>query len=199
MTTDNARRIQDVARRLADSFAALASARFTRNTIRTERKMRPQPGPQTPGNGHAVTMMVTESTHLATIIRTIRTTGGEYLGTEPARLTRWLHTNATTVAQDPNILDILADLDGIGERINTYLYGPPTTDLTAPEPRQYAATIAQRLATMGHRISPDTLRQWAHRSASTPTPITVELWNGKSRYLLTEVLAYIQWRASKTS
>ena len=72
------------------------------------------------------------------------------------------------------IIDMEADL---AARIN-----PPATPHI--EQRQTARSITRRLATMGHRVSADTLRKWAQRGKITAHADI----QGRNKYLLSEVL-----------
>lgn len=198
--SEKARIIATRAENLQAAFLDLDAAKFAHSFIRPERKQRPTPGPQTPGDARAVHLGVDITIWLGEIAKDIRN------HIEPSRalvdesgvsLCRWIQFNAALIAELDWADDVADALLDYTRRIDRFLGGPPTVDLNRPEPRQYAPAICQRLSSMGYRVNPETLRQWVARSSTTPHPISVEILRGKSRYLLTEILDYLTWRESK--
>lgn len=97
----------------------------------------------------------------------------------------WLYRHHTELQQldwyddlAQEIIDMEADL---AARI-----APPATPHI--EQRQTGRSITRRLATMGHKVSTDTLRLWAHRGKITAHADS----QGRNRYLLSEVLDNIE-------
>lgn len=78
--------------------------------------------------------------------------------------------------------DLTTDLTDLEAELRHHIH-PQDPNLQI-EHRQTSRSICHRLATMGHTITPDLLRQWAKRGKIS----AIELKGGRNGYLLTEVL-----------
>lgn len=97
----------------------------------------------------------------------------------------WLNRHADSIAAMPWAAEAYDELTAIETTLRHQLN--PTNPHPQYEQRQTARSIIHRLHHMGHTtITPDTLRQWAHRGKITTITI-----NGRNGYLLSEILDQI--------
>lgn len=140
-------------------------------------------GPQTPGNGEAISLYCEIERELAIWLRDWKPNRHgvqDQLG--------WVAFNADWVSQQPDSAGLLTELHrwaGLVER--AVGRGPTIKDLATLERRQSATSIRRRLASKGHRVTTDTIRGWARHGHITTKPLP----NGHSGYLMTEVLDHL--------
>lgn len=201
MLEENVDRVKSIAADLRDAFCDLEAAKYGRDGVRLARKQKPRPGPQSPANDEAVSLWCELSENLAELVRDLRDgiEPGRRLPADPLVLCDWLGFNAAMVAEIDWLDDLYVELCGMVRAIDRKVGRIGPRPVPVVEPRQWGPAICQRLAGMGHRVTPTTLRKWAERSASTPAVISVEMVDGKAKYLLTEVLSYVVWRESKVA
>ena len=155
-------------------------------------------GPSTPG-GSALTLWVDSSRSLyraCVIAADLVAEPTRPVPTSPVTCCHWAVAHAETFAAHPVVArDLAIVFDHISVVVGKYmdsLFGSERR--LGDEPRQLAAVVCQRLARAGYTCSPTTLRQWVVRSTDTPAPITTVVVEGQARYLISEVIKYIQWR-----
>lgn len=179
-------------------FCLLNAEALSQRRIRTERPLKPTPGPRAPGNPRLVHLAVDLTLELAELVRDARDSvkPGAAVGSSPASLCAFLFKEAEGVAGLDWCGDLLDALEDLMVRIDRALglvreapRGP-----AAPVP---AAVICQRLASRGVSVRPATLRKWAERSAKTGAPITTFIIGGRCHYRWEEVLAYLSARSKK--
>lgn len=186
----DARQLQRAADDLTRALVLLHACKTTRGSIRSERIMRATPGPAAPGNARAIHLSVELDGFLHEICRDLRDQiePGRVLESDGVALTRWLsfnaHVIAATIDWTDDLIDALVGYTTRARRVAGYDPRQPP----AVEPRQTAAAICQRLASMGHRVTPEQLTLWHHRSAGA---VSVEKRGQRNLYLLTEVLEWI--------
>lgn len=193
--------LRDLADELRHLYRELDALKYAPPAPREARVMKPRPGPSTPGNWLA---MALDRDMTADLFEMVRDAANHVDPTAVIHhhgqwLCEWIKLKSFYIAADfPAALELHELMTDQARRLNKRLH-PPGTDQVAnrPEPRQYAPAICQRLAGMGHRVTPDTLRAWASRSSDTPATITTEQRGTKNTYLLTEVLDFIRWRSDQ--
>ncbi|MBC3178130.1 hypothetical protein [Corynebacterium lujinxingii] len=189
-TDADARRLRTAADDLTRALVLLAACKTTSGGTRTERIMRATPGPAAPGNPRAIHLAVELDGFLHELCADLRDQiePGRVLEADGIMLTRWIgfnaHVIAATIDWTDDLVDALAGYTARARRVTgTAPRQPPKI-----EPRQTAAAICQRLASMGHRVTPEQLTLWHHRSAGA---VSVEKRGQRNLYLLTEVLDWI--------
>lgn len=94
----------------------------------------------------------------------------------------WLNRHAGTLTTMPWAQDCYDELHDLQAELQAHIHPPQPNPQY--EQRQTARSIIHRLHQMGHTtITPDTLRQWAHRGKITTITI-----NSRNGYLLSEAL-----------
>lgn len=158
---------------------------------RGERVLKPAPGPRDPGNGWAISLEAELSADLFEMTRdalnhTSRRT--HILSQHGYRCCAVIRTNSMEIVEQFPAVEDLEEL--MHDQVKTLIHELQPKDIdqviNRPEPRQRAEVILQRLARMGHSISPTTLRTWASKGH-----ITTELRDNRGTYLMTEVLAWV--------
>lgn len=188
-------RIHTRAADLKQALITLDILKMEGGHTRTERLQQPHPGPSAPARDDPMHLKLDIEWCLHEICTDARTTIDTHrsLYRDGPALCDWIMYQA-------NILAHLEWAHDFADSLEHFLHlarkciGIEPAQPPHVEPRQYAPAICQRLAGMGHRVTPDTLRAWASRSHTTPAIITTEQKGTKNTYLLTEVLDFIQWR-----
>lgn len=189
-TQENAARLARAAADLARALTLLEATKTTRGGVRTARIMRATPRSAMPGNQRAILLSVELDGFLQELCRDLRDTiaPGQLLPSDGAALARWVCDRAEPIAAAIDWCDDLIDaLDGYTARTRRAVGLAPGESLN-PEPRQYAPAICQQLAEAGYSATPELLVTWHSRSAGA---VSVQKRDGKNRYLLSEVIAWI--------
>lgn len=179
-------------------FCLLGAEALSQRRIRTERPLKPTPGPRAPGNPRLVHLEVDLTLELAELVRDARDSvkPGAAVGSSPSSLCAFLLTEAAGVAGLDWCGDLLDALEDLIARIDRAL-GLVREAPRGPAEPVPAAAICQRLASHGVTVRPATLRKWAERSVKTVAPITTFLIGGRCYYRWEEVLAYLSARSKK--
>lgn len=195
--------------RLLRAWRAFDTVRDTHSSARTERAMKPAPGPRPPTSLDAIDTLVDAEDLLREAVvaacaamsvpRPHRTVPDTVMGLL-ACSDSWHEMSDPTLGYLwSRVLDAALALEGYVARVQPEAKEPPKE-----EPRLTDKQVIDRLAGMGHRVTADQLRQWRARSvkehlADDAVPvITAEKRGRRNVYLLTEVLDYMQWKDCST-
>lgn len=185
----NTRQLEITARELAEALIVLNEMKSSQGSVRSERPMRARPRSTAPGNAGAIHAAIDIDLRLRRLMRDVRRVTGMSCGDDGVGIANWICNNAQRLSEGCDQVDTLvselSECTRMARRAGGY---EPETTIAKPEPRQYAPAICQRLAVLGYRATPERLQLWRHRSGGA---ITVIKRQGKSLYLLSEVLAYL--------
>lgn len=188
MTT---RQLEITARELAEALIVLNEMKSSKGRVRSERPMRVRARSTAPGNAGAIHTAIDIDLRLRRLMTDVRRDTGMSCGVtdDGVGIASWICNNAQRLSQGCSQVDTLvselSECTRMARRAGGY---EPETTIAKPEPRQYAPAICQRLAVLGYRATPELLQLWRYRSGGA---ITVTKRQGKSLYLLSEVLAYL--------
>ena len=192
MTT---RQLEIAARELAEALIVLNEMKSSQGRVRSERPMRMRARSTAPGNAGAIHTAIDIDLRPRRLMTDVRRDTGMSCGVtdDGVGIAGWICNNAERLSerlsqgcsQVDTLVSELSECTRMARRAGGY---EPETTLAKPEPRQYAPAICQRLAVLGYRATPELLQLWRHRSGGA---ITVTKRQGKSLYLLSEVLAYL--------
>lgn len=187
------RDVYNQAAALRRQYHALNHAKHTKEQApRGSRIMKSTPGPRVPGNFALISFDKYLTDWLAEMVRDVAnhvcptaiiTRNGEEL----CLIIEDYHLEVAELDFVDDLMELMASQEQVIEK---KLHPPTVTDLASrPEPRQLSSVIINKLKTHGHTVTRNDLHKWAHRGH-----ITTSQRNGRSTYLLSEVLSYLQSR-----
>lgn len=155
---------------------------------RTERVMKPTPGPRAPGNITAISLHAEIEKELQHWIGTL--SNPEVPTPRSAHgILGWVAFNAYDIAHQDDAEAFQDDLDHWARTVEkTVGRGPTVAELARkPEVWHTATTICYRLRRMGHgQVTPQHLSVWASRGN-----IKMQIRGNKPCYILTNVLEWV--------
>lgn len=179
--------IHTTAQQLATLYQELDRAKYEHTPTRLERKMAPTFNSVPP----APIWTLSDDAHFTTYLTEYVQDAARYTTTKPTSITNgqtmcaWIQTEANTIATLDVAPLLMTEMTNQIKELNTRLARTrPPQPISIAEHRQTARSITHRLAQMGHKLEPATLRQWAKRGKVTVVTNT----QGHNTYLLTEIL-----------
>lgn len=144
-------------------------------------------GPRLPCSTWALDTDVDLSSKLHELVSDAATTitPGRAFPHDGAKLATWLAFHAEACTRLDWADDLHQEIRDQCNQLNRLLNPAGIAEIAArPERRQTARSICAKLSSMGHKATPELLRQWAHRGHIT----SLTRADGKNTYLLTEVM-----------